>query len=192
MSTFYSQCGEDQWISENLKLPPKGVFVDVGAADGVSSSNTKYFEELGWTGVCLEPAPEMFAKCCKARKCPTRQTAIGPRPGMQRFGKGDASGFVGGLNVAGPSIRVWTAPLGALLALERIKEIDLLSIDTEGTELDVWGSFEWKIHRPKIVVIEHQTMDLPSNIEPIRSVFASTGAYREAHSTKYNLIFEAV
>lgn len=48
---------------KNLK---NGVFFDIGAHDGVSLSNTYFFEkELGWSGICLEPIPEVFERLKK-------------------------------------------------------------------------------------------------------------------------------
>ena len=51
---FHSNYLEDKWISENLDLPEKGFFVDVGASDAIKRSNTYYFEMNGWDGICIE------------------------------------------------------------------------------------------------------------------------------------------
>lgn len=40
----------------------KGRFLDVGAADGVSASNTRALALRGWSGVCVEPAAVLFDK----------------------------------------------------------------------------------------------------------------------------------
>jgi len=53
---FYSQCGQDKWLIENLfAKKTDGVFVDIGAHDGVTLSNSFYLESLGWSGVAVEP-----------------------------------------------------------------------------------------------------------------------------------------
>jgi hypothetical protein len=45
-----------------------GTFVDIGANDGVTISNSHALEEsLGWQGVCVEPHPGAFAKLVKNR-----------------------------------------------------------------------------------------------------------------------------
>jgi 2-polyprenyl-3-methyl-5-hydroxy-6-metoxy-1,4-benzoquinol methylase len=41
-----------------------------------------------------------------------------------------------------------------LLEEHNIEKIDLLSIDTEGTELDVWNSMDWERHKPSVVIVE--------------------------------------
>src|SRR5258706_11369284 len=59
---YYSQHSQDRFV-DNFLLHGKrgGVFVDVGAYDGVALSNTYYFEkELGWQGICIEPNPMAF------------------------------------------------------------------------------------------------------------------------------------
>lgn len=59
---YFSQHGEDKWIVENLELPDKGVFVEVGAAEGLQGSNTLYFQNRGWTGLLVEPDPRSAIK----------------------------------------------------------------------------------------------------------------------------------
>ena len=49
-NNFHSNYNEDQWISTNLQLPEEGIFVDVGACDAITRSNTYHFEMNGWTG----------------------------------------------------------------------------------------------------------------------------------------------
>jgi hypothetical protein len=50
---FYSQAGQDVWVLQ--KIGNKGFFVDIGAHDGVESSNTYALEKAGWSGICVEP-----------------------------------------------------------------------------------------------------------------------------------------
>jgi len=47
MKTFYSQQGEDIYIYNNFinKICPDGLFVELGAMDGIVYSNTKFFED---------------------------------------------------------------------------------------------------------------------------------------------------
>ena len=68
---YYSQDGQDQYLAENLfKGRRNGFFVDIGANDGVSFSNTYYLEKtLGWTGFCFEPNPVVYERLLENRKC---------------------------------------------------------------------------------------------------------------------------
>lgn len=62
--TYYSQCKQDQILDTTVfKRLRNGVFVDVGAHDGVSLNNTLFFEESrGWTGINVEPICSVFDK----------------------------------------------------------------------------------------------------------------------------------
>ena len=54
-------CGQDTLIAELLGSKRDGVFIDIGANDGVTISNTYFLEkELGWSGVAIEPIPSIF------------------------------------------------------------------------------------------------------------------------------------
>lgn len=59
MNQFKSQLGQDKYLFENFLKNEKGFFVDVGAHDGVYLSNTLFFEkELNWSGICVEPSKQ--------------------------------------------------------------------------------------------------------------------------------------
>ena len=51
---YYSQFEQDKFVYENFfQGKTDGYFVDIGAHDGTTFSNSRFFEELGWTGVCV-------------------------------------------------------------------------------------------------------------------------------------------
>lgn len=52
--TSYSEDGCDLWIAENLALPSKGFFLDVGAAHPWKYSRTAFLREMGWTGFAVD------------------------------------------------------------------------------------------------------------------------------------------
>jgi FkbM family methyltransferase len=59
---FYSQCGEDKFVYERyFKNKREGIFLELGALDGIQYSNTKFFEdELNWSGILIEPLPHLY------------------------------------------------------------------------------------------------------------------------------------
>ena len=58
---MYSQNREEEIIVDLLNAGKKvGHFLDVGAYDGKTFSNTLRLVELGWSGVCVEPSPTVF------------------------------------------------------------------------------------------------------------------------------------
>ena len=185
--TFHSQCGEDKWILENLISPGHdlGTFCEVGAYDGVLSSNTKVFEDLGWTGILVEADPHLAALCWRNRKARTWCCAAGLETNgilYVDFADRGLSGF----QVVGAPMDVLVKRLDWLLAASRIEQLDLLSIDTEGTELEVWESLG--IFRPSIAIIEYQTTHHTPKDGEIISRLTRDG-YKEVHRTQYNLIF---
>lgn len=64
MNSSKSQIGQDKVLDEQIfKGKREGVFVEVGALDGVGASNTFFFEkERGWTGLLIEPNPIEYKK----------------------------------------------------------------------------------------------------------------------------------
>jgi FkbM family methyltransferase len=66
----YSQDKQDVLIFEKyLKNRENGYFVDIGANDGKTFSNSLLYEEMGWNGVCVEPHPRAFSVLSEIRKC---------------------------------------------------------------------------------------------------------------------------
>ena len=69
MYTFYSQLGEDIYIFKNFinKKVEDGIFVELGAMDGIIYSNSKFFEDtLNFKGVLIEPTSlynNLIIKC---------------------------------------------------------------------------------------------------------------------------------
>jgi hypothetical protein len=68
---YFSQVGQDMWLARHVFPSSRGgggVFVEAGAADGVTGSNTLWLErERGWTGVCVEPHPDTFQQLRRLR-----------------------------------------------------------------------------------------------------------------------------
>lgn len=56
-----SQHGEQKIVLEFFK-GQTGRFLDLGAFDGITNSNTRALSDLGWRGVCVEASPETFIK----------------------------------------------------------------------------------------------------------------------------------
>lgn len=185
---FHSQWGEDRWLAEHLPLPEQGVFVDVGAGDGTRGSNTLYFENLGWHGLCIDPDPRNREPLLR-RRCLIDNRAVSRLPGPQAFGFYQPKSSWSGLGRTGDGyvqMTVQCVRLGTLLAENAITAIDLLSIDVEGTELDVWRSFDPDQHRPGVVIIEYDRTR-PDRSEPaIRQALGT--AYDLVHRTPANLV----
>ena len=68
---YFSQYKQDKFLSERIfQNKRNGYYVDVGAHDGISLSNTYFFEkELGWNGVCIESNSLVYQKLIQNRNC---------------------------------------------------------------------------------------------------------------------------
>ena len=97
---FFSQAGQDRVIDRLLGGKRDGVFVDVGGYDGVTGSNTLFFEVFrNWTGILIEPSPIQLERAKAARKCSCLGFAVAGIPGKAQFmevtsGYTQMSGFV--------------------------------------------------------------------------------------------------
>lgn len=172
---FYSQCGEDRAIASIFDESPS-FFVDVGAFDGVKGNNTYYFELMGWKGICVEPHPINFPICAKNRpnsQClnlaaweedghSTEFYATIPG-GASRIGRLDelkkTLKVYTEMEVSGP-IRVQTRTLDSIFQEHGVpRGFGLLSIDVEGTELNVLRGFTLKNYLPRFVIIEYNNIE---------------------------------
>jgi FkbM family methyltransferase len=80
-----SQYGQDRVAFELLKKQKSGTFIDIGANDGLSLSNSLLFEKNGWTGVCVEPNPVIFEDLSNSRNCECLNACISDSDGIVSF-----------------------------------------------------------------------------------------------------------
>lgn len=156
-----SQLGQDKAVDEILKGKTRGVFVDIGAHDGVTISNTWFFEKKrGWTGLCVEPLPARYKDLVKNRsnsQCWNGACVASIKEKEQNFLaiEGYSEMLSGLLDSYDPQhtvrierenkqhdqkckiIKVPVKTLADLLDEYKINQVDYLSIDVEGAELSV-------------------------------------------------------
>lgn len=171
---FYSQFGEDKFM--NLLFPEnfKGQCVEVGAYNGVSCSNTYFFEKRGWTCLCIEPIPSQYEKCKTVRKnCVNYAVSDSNKEDVPfmiyNIGHDQNESAMSSLqpdlrlieshkhmiNTA-VEIKVKCRTLTTILDDAKFsKDIDFISIDTENTELDVLKGFDFSKYSVKYLIIEN-------------------------------------
>jgi len=188
---YCSQLGQDRYLNDTyFKNKQAGVFVDVGAHDGITYSNSKYFESIGWTGLCVEPIPNIFDQLKANRKCICENYAISDNEGEDDFllvhGYAEMlSGLVkeyepkhvgridGEIHHYGGSkeiIKVKTVTLQTLLDKHNISSIDFLSLDTEGNELKVLKTIDFNKVNIFAISLENNYKD-----EKIRNFLVEKG-----------------
>jgi FkbM family methyltransferase len=195
-----SQLGQDRWVWENVcGRKMGGYYVDVGAHDGKSYSNTYVMEkELGWSGICIEPLPNMFAQLQVCRpKSTNLELCAYDQDGVEVEFKVDqvnADQMLSGIaqdidhhQVTGHVITRKCMTLTTLLRMHNApNKIDFLSVDTEGSELKVLKGIDWNAYAFHAITLEHNYM------EPKRTImaeFLKSKGYTRAKSLDWDDVF---
>jgi FkbM family methyltransferase len=141
-----------------------GTFIEVGACDGLATSNTLLLERsFGWQGILIEPAKVWHSELSKNRtsiidlRCAWKTTGNQ----IQFIEKDDSctSTVLGADKTSGADDKVYwveTVTLDEVLQEnEVIRQVDFLSVDTEGSELEVLSGFPFERFAPNFICIEH-------------------------------------
>ena len=154
----YSQEGEDLILSHYFGLKENGFYVDIGAYHPKKLSNTALFYQKGWCGINVEPNKKSWELLKKKRPRDINlNLGVDSEPGFRELYLDDAcSSFDGGWSSFRGKEEVKVTTLALLLEayLPFNQPIDFLSVDTEGNDLVVLKSNDWKKYRPKLVLVE--------------------------------------
>jgi len=156
-----SQNGQDLFalISNNFKR--NGVFIEFGAYDGVIFSNTYLLEKhFGWTGILIDPIPRHFENMKLNRKCKLIHGAITPQHQesvlIEELPASDLSTFVKKRRMFRKTHQVKAFTLPEVITQNLLStEIDFLSIDIEGNDVDILKSLDLSIYKIRAVCVEH-------------------------------------
>jgi FkbM family methyltransferase len=195
-------------------LKTDGTFVEVGAYDGESFSNTSGLADLGWTGLYIEPVPR-YARACARRHAANEAVlvancAVGAEVAVIDLFLGE------GLSTArrdqvevyeqidwtkgfhrGKRIQVRQLPLHQLLTEAGVEPgFELLVVDVEGSEEEVFDSFALDDWRPGVIIAE--LIDHHPSFQPFDNITRRSGrlrerirhaGYREHYVDEINTIF---
>lgn len=163
----YSQFGEDIFILNYFGYDYRGTFIDVGVLHPYFMSNTALLVENGWTGVNIEPNPDVFPLVKLARPTMTNlQVAISNNRGTVDFVcNGSFSGiadktYLWSGDQSSSVVSVEAIPLSDVFEKLPANEIvDVLDIDVEGHDYEVLVSFDMTIHHSRLILIESHNLD---------------------------------
>jgi FkbM family methyltransferase len=186
-----SQIGQDVAVGEHFGWRRGGYFVDVGASDGTTISNTLQLErELGWRGICVEPLPIAAWALRQARRCHCVEAAAFSAEGVSSLAVcGELSGLAAYIDrwpeaLRGGRLDVRTRTLTSILReYEAPRYIEYLSIDTEGSELEVLRGIDWAWWSFGYITLEH------NGIEPRRTEmrgFLEERGYRHLRENQWD------
>lgn len=168
----------DQKLSSYLPNSP-GVFLEIGANDGYSQSNTYYLERiLGWRGVLIEPLPSLYRICTRTRRrsacfnvaCvdeghATSVSMIDRDLMSVSLGLQDADEEAERLgHTRRKRISVPARTLSSVIDEAAEPRIDFMSIDVEGSELSVLGGLNLAKHTPGHLLVETRHPAAISNL----------------------------
>ena len=169
-----SQIMQDLWVLHELREKRGGFFVEFGAGNGVTMSNTHLLEKRhGWSGILAEPNPTFHRRlrrersatatiiehaCVWARTGETQTFLCTEKPAFSRLARiapDDVFERPGRRTVA-REIEVPTVSLDDLLDRHGAPErIDYISVDTEGAERAILEAFDFGRRHVALWTVEH-------------------------------------
>ena len=158
-----------------------GVFVDVGANDGIHGSMSYQLEKEGWSGILIEPNPLLVNRLREVRTSPVFQCAISSNEGDLPFYIVEGPGNIDGLSrfdyskefedhvkSCGGSVKKSIVNVrkisNVIEEAKNISKIDLLKIDVEGHEFDVLKSFDFDKYHPSLIITEDNFKDSDKSV----------------------------
>ena len=170
--TSYSQEGEDMVLRSFYegKKNYEGFYVDVGAHHPYRFSNTLFFYKKGWKGINIEPTPGAIKAFNIFRRRDVNLN-IGISGKTDKllfycFNEPALNGFSKELSEERDNaskkykiikkIEIETYPLSDVLDkyLPATQQIDFLTIDVEGLDLQVLKSNNWAKYKPAYILVE--------------------------------------
>lgn len=207
MNKYYSQHKQDEILDQIIfKGQEKGFFLDIGANDGVTYSNTFFLEKFrSWNGICVEPLPSTFEKLKTNRLCILENCAAGAKTGKdvlleisgysemlsglkKNYNKKHIERIDTELKEYGGEkheIEINCVNINDLLLNHNAYEIDYCNIDTEGSELEIIKAINFNKFKINVFTVEANY-----GIDQIHLKFLlSLKGYRYVESLGNDMIF---
>lgn len=182
--SYFAQSSLDKKLKKYIDYP-NGYFVELGANDGFTASNTLYFEiKKNWRGILIEPSPNLYLSCAHYRNREGNKifcNACVPFDYAKKYvdidyaylmsvsrdlDKDIPDGFIENAklqldkhhkNLSFASI---ARTLSSILDESNAPEtIDLLSLDAEGAELAILQGIDFNKYKFKFLLIESRSID---------------------------------
>ncbi|MFC5505717.1 MULTISPECIES: FkbM family methyltransferase [Hyphomicrobiales] len=176
-----SQILQDLWVCYELGDQRDGFFVEFGATNGLTNSNSWLLEkQFGWNGILAEPNPLWHDDLYSNRGCIIDKRCVFSSSGESLSFVATEDPELAGIAVtaehdhfaairrAAPSFEVATISLNDLLEEHRAPAvIDYMSIDTEGSELAILQAFDFERWRVRLLSVEHSHSPQEAKIDAL-------------------------
>ena len=176
MNKNSSQLGQDLWILEKTDFKKNGFFVEAGSCDGILMSNTYLLEKkYSWNGICCEPARGFHKELRQNRDCNVCHLLLYEQSGLSKtfyesrayggipdyfYKEGESYKSLTSLKDTVSDYELKTISLNDMLdKFNAPKNIDYVSLDTEGSELDILRGFDFSKRNVLAWSVEHNTND---------------------------------
>jgi FkbM family methyltransferase len=192
-----SQQGEDAYLVQHFfKGLCGGIYVELGALDGVTYSNTHFFRHaLAWKGALIEPNTKSFKKLKKNRapRDDVFNAAVCANKQMVHFLEDGGNGAISGVVefMAPTFVRRWHTKTNPKATLTKIMceslsgilmqsnvvgsvHVDFLSVDVEGGEFEVIKTLDFNKHQFGVILYEADEHN-PVKNEALKSFLVSNG-----------------
>ena len=197
---------------EYFGYPSEGYFVEVGAYDGELFSNTACLADIGWKGLYIEPIYDHYLKCLKRHDrndVTVANVAIGLDEGEKIIYRGDLLTTLDKDQLKRYSEIEWSKNYNFVeetcdqlrldTLMEKIevpKNFDILVVDVEGKESEIFQTFDLLDWKPKMMIIEleddHESFqiypDYVNIIRRLRNQIIDSG-YKEVSKNRWNTVF---
>jgi|TARA_B100000963_G_scaffold361963_1_gene401365 FkbM family methyltransferase len=169
-----SQIGQDLWVIDTLNFKRNGYFLDLGALDGTTHSNSAMLErKYGWNGICVEANPDVFPMLSSNRECMCVNSLLDSvNNEIKEFHCANELSYVENenrnmtleqlkllllqKNMPYKSILMKTRTISKILEIYNAPfVIDYLSLDIEGKELDILKTFPFDDYHINTITVEH-------------------------------------
>ena len=165
-----SQLGQDLFVLNELKYKKNGYFVEFGAGNGKHLSNTYLLEKkYNWKGILAEPAKCWHKELIKNRTCSICFDLVNIDSGLNldffefysssALKKYEDKDVLNNLKINNEKPKRYTVKsinINDMLKQYNAPSImDYLSVDTEGGELEILKSINFKNYKFKIITCEH-------------------------------------
>jgi FkbM family methyltransferase len=185
----YSQHQQELFVIEHLGFKREGFFLEIGVATGIEYSNTYMLEKkLGWKGILCEPNP-FFSASIRTNRSAVLDTRAAYSASGETVRFLCVPGVYGTLstivdfassdhhNRYGQEVELQTVSLNDLLVEHNApRNIDYLSLDTEGSETKIIENFDFNKWDISVLTIEHNLV--PGRVEEFDTILVPFGYKR--------------